>query len=343
MRLKVFADAGLMKGVPPVEGFTQSDLGTPDWEKNSLDGDNDLQVRFPAKAGTRVIAFAIPARRWNPDESFVLPPRAGREEERDGNIAIKQVEIAGPFNAKPPVDSASRQKIFTCQPAGQADQEACATTILTTIARKAYRRPLVKGDVQALQQFCRAGMERGFDGCIQSGLERILASPYFLFRVEGDASASDQPAPTHKQVGQLGGGFVIRNAAFGLTGKPAASAGTAPVGPTRLNDLDLASRLSFFLWSSIPDDQLLDLATQSKLHESGVLNQQVKRMLADPRSRALVDNFADQWLELRRLDGATPVEAVFPDFDGELRMAMREETERFIDSMLRDDRPVPER
>ena len=102
VRLKMFAEAGLMKGVPPVEGFTQSDLGTPDWEKNSLDGDNDLQVRFPAKAGTRVIAFAIPARRWNPDESFVLPPRAGREEERDGNIAIKQVEIAGPFNAKPP-------------------------------------------------------------------------------------------------------------------------------------------------------------------------------------------------------------------------------------------------
>jgi hypothetical protein len=344
-RIKLFAEAGLMKGVPPVEGFTQSDLGTPDWEKNSLDGDNELQVRFAAKAGTRVIAFAIPARRWNPDESFVLPPRAGREEERDGNIAIKQVEIAGPFNAKPPVDSASRQKIFTCQPSGQADQESCATTILTTIARKAYRRPLVKGDVQALLQFCRTGLERGFDGCIQSGLERILASPYFLFRVEGDASAADQPAPSPKQVGQLGGGFVIRNVAFTLNGSPASAdktPATAPVGPTRLNDLDLASRLSFFLWSSIPDDQLLDLATQGKLHEPAVIAQQVKRMLADPRSRALVDNFADQWLELRRLDGAAPVEAVFPEFDGELRTAMREETERFIDSMLRDDRPVPE-
>jgi mono/diheme cytochrome c family protein len=342
-RIKLFAEAGLMKGVPPVEGFTQSDLGTPDWEKNSLDGDNDLQVRFPAKAGTRVISFAIPARRWNPDESFVLPPRAGREEERDGNIAIKQVEIAGPFDAKPPVDSASRQKIFTCHPASPADQESCATTILTTIARKAYRRPLAKTDVQALMQFCRAGLERGFDGCVQSGLERILASPYFLFRVEGDASAADQPAPAPKRVGQLGGGFFIRNASFGESPALAGKApGLTPVGPTRLNDLDIASRLSFFLWSSIPDDQLLDLATHGQLHEATVIAEQVKRMLADPRSRALVDNFADQWLELRRLDGATPVEAVFPDFDGELRQAMREETERYIDSMFREDRPVPE-
>ena len=343
-RIKLFPEAGLMKGVPPVEGFTQSDLGTPDWEKNSLDGDNDLQVRFPAKAGTRVISFAIPARRWNPDESFVLPPRAGREEERDGNIAIKQVEIAGPFDGKSPVDSASRQKIFTCQPAGAADQESCATTILTSIARKAYRRPLAKGDVQALMQFCRAGLERGFDGCIQSGLERILASPYFLFRVEGDASAADQPEPAPKKVGQLGGGFAIRNASFSLNGSPAAdkTSGPAPIGPSRLNDLDLASRLSFFLWSSIPDDQLLDLAANGRLHEPATIAQQVKRMLADPRSRALVDNFADQWLELRRLDAATPVENIFTEFDGELRTAMREETERFIDNMFREDRPVPE-
>jgi mono/diheme cytochrome c family protein len=309
-RIKVFAEAGLMKGVPPVEGYTQSDLGSPDWEKNSLDGDAALQVRFPAKAGTRVLALSFPSRRWMPDEDFVLPPRAGREENRDGNIDIKTVEISGPFNVKPPEDSPSRRKIFTCHPANEAEQERCATTILSTLAKRAYRRPVADRDLQTLMQFCTSGLARGFDGCIQTALERILASPYFLYRVEG---GQDDTEPS-----------------------------VSLSAPVPLSDLDLASRLSFFLWSSIPDDQLLDLAAQGRLREPGTLDRQVRRMLADPRSRALVDNFADQWLELRRLDAAAPVERDFPDFDGELRQSFREETERFIDSMLREDRPIAE-
>jgi mono/diheme cytochrome c family protein len=342
-RVKAFEDAGLMKGVPPVEGFTQSDLGTPDWEKNSLDGDTALEVRFPAKAGTRVIALAMPARRWHPDDEFVLPPRAGREEDRDGNIAIKTVEISGPFDVKPPTDSASRRKIFTCRPTGEADQERCATTILSTLARRAYRRPLVSAEVQTLLQFCRAGLVRGFDGCIQEGLERILASPNFIFRVESTRESVENTVPGKPVARAALPGPVYRDVLFSLSA-PSVNADktvvTAPGGLSRISDLDLASRLSFFLWSSIPDDQLLDLATQKKLGDPAILERQVKRMLADPRSRALVDNFADQWLELRRLDSAAPVENVFPDFDGELRQSLREETERVIDSMLREDRPI---
>jgi mono/diheme cytochrome c family protein len=344
-RIKAFGDAGLMKGVPPAEGYTQDDLGTPDWEKNSLDGDAALEVRFPARAGTRVIVLAMPARRWESDDPFILPPRAGREEDRDGNIAIKTVEISGPYDARPPADSVSRRKIFTCKPTDETDQNRCATTILAALARRAYRRPVVNGDVQALMQFCRAGLVRGFDGCIQAGLERILASPYFIFRVEG-SPASAGHTPAGKPVARAASAAALhRDALFSLNVPPVGRGDkTAAASPrvSRVSDLDLASRLSFFLWSSIPDDQLLDLAAQGKLGEPATLERQVKRMLADPRSRALVDNFADQWLELRRLDGAAPVENVFPDFDGELRQSFREETERLIDSMLRGDRPVSE-
>jgi hypothetical protein len=345
-RVKAFDDAGLMKGIPPVEGYTQSDLGSADWEKNSLDGDSSLQVRFAAKAGTRTLALSLPGRRWMPDEDFVLPPRAGREENRDGNIDIKTVEISGPYNVKVPEDSPSRRKIFTCHPTSDADQERCATTILSTLARRAYRRPVSDRDVQTLMQFCRSGLVHGFDGCIQTALERILASPYFLYRVEGGLDATDQPvagkpAARVEPSGPLHGNgafFSMKAPADGLMDRPSESTS----GPVPISDLDLASRLSFFLWSSIPDDQLLDLASQGKLREPGVLDKQVRRMLADPRSRSLVDNFADQWLDLRKLEAAAPVERVFPDFDGELRQSFREETERFIDSMLREDRPVSE-
>ena len=331
VRVKLFADAGLTKGIPPVEGYTQDDLGSPDWEKNALEGDAALQVRFAAKAGARVLALAMPVRHWEADEEFLLPPSA-HGEERDGNIAIKTIEISGPYDAKPPVDSASRRKLFTCRPAkgaSAADEERCATTILSTIARRAYRRPLTPEDTQTLLSFCRAGMIRGFDGCIQSGLERILGSPYFLFRVEG------APADGQKAAEANGGGPRVSTVAF-----RAPADKTAASNLYRIGDIDLASRLSFFLWSSIPDDSLLNAAAQGKLHEPAVLEAQVKRMLADPRSRSLVDNFAGQWLELRRLDSAAPVENVFPDFDGELRLAFKEETERFVDSMLREDRPI---
>jgi cytochrome c5 len=342
-RVKVFGEAGLMKGIPPVEGYTQSDLGSADWEKNSLDGDASLQVRFSAKAGTRLLAFSLPGRRWVPDEDFVLPPRAGREENRDGNIDIKTVEITGPYNVKTPEDSASRKKIFSCYPSSDSDQERCASTILSTLAKRAYRRPVSEKDVQTLMQFCRSGLVRGFDGCIQSALERILASPYFLYRVEGGLADSSEAAAGKPSARVEPSGPMYRNVFLSMAApRGDVLASPSPTGPMPLGDVDLASRLSFFLWSSIPDDQLLDLATQHKLHDPAVLDKQVRRMLADPKSRALVDNFADQWLDLRRLEAAAPVEREFPDFDGELRQSFREETERFIDSMIRDDRPIPE-
>ena len=333
VRVKVFADAGLMKGIPPADGYDQDDLGTPDWEKNSLDGDNALEVRFPVKAGARVLAVALPARRWQVDEEFNVPPGVGREQDRDGNITIKVVDIAGPFEVKPAADSASRRRIFTCKPANENDELKCATTILTSLARRAYRRPLVDADVQSLLKFCRAGRIRGFDGCIESGLERILASPYFLFRVESvpDGKSTDATAPS---------GVRVANVAYHPGDVKQSAAGAS--GLYRISDLDLASRISFFLWSSIPDDELLDVATKGKLREPAVLERQVKRMLADPRSKALVENFGEQWLELRKLDGPAPVEAVYPSYDGELRQAFREETERFMDYQVKEDRPMTE-
>ena len=338
-RVKLFDQAGLMKGTPPAEGYTQDDLGDPDFEKNSLDGDSVLEARFFATAGSHVLALAMPARRWDADESFVLPPGANPDEERGGNIAIKTVEIAGPFGATASEDSASRKKIFTCRPTKESELEACATKILSGIARRAYRRPVTDGEVQTLMRFCRSGLSKGFDGCIQTGIERILTSPHFLFRV---------PAPANTEAGSItrpvaatapaARGLMLRaqDAPANLTTLPVPKS----AGVSRLGDIDVASRLSFFLWSSIPDDELLGLAEKGRLRDRTVLEAQVKRMLADARSRALVDNFSAQWLELRRLEGASPVEDVYPEFDGELRLAFKEETERLIDGMMREDRPI---
>src|SRR4029453_10672532 len=183
------------------------------------------------------------------------------------------------------------------------------------------------------------GLSKGFDGCIQTGIERILTSPHFLFRV---------PAPANTEAGSITRPVAATApAARGLMLRAQdvpANLTTLPVpksaGVSRLGDIDLASRLSFFLWSSIPDDELLGLAEKGRLRDRTVLEAQVKGRLADARSRALVDNFSAQWLELRRLEGASPVEDVYPEFDGELRLAFKEENERLIDGMMREDRPI---
>ena len=340
-RVKLFDEAGVRKGTPPAEGYTQDDLGDPEFEKNSLDGDGTLEARFFATAGVHVLAFAMPARRWDADESFVLPAGANPDEERGGNIAIKTVEIAGPFGAKASEESASRKKIFTCRPTTEAEVEPCATKILSSIARRAYRRPVNDGDVQTLLRFCRAGLSRGFDGCVQSGIERILASPHFLYRVPANTDASSAPKPL-ASVLPAGARTLMLQAPAAPAPATSLAQSKAVGGVVRLSDIDLASRLSFFLWSSIPDEELLTLAEKGTLHEPAVLEKQVRRMLADPRSRALVDNFSAQWLELRHLESVAPVEDVYPEFDGELRLAFKEETERLIDSMIREDRPIPD-
>jgi hypothetical protein len=203
----------------------------------------------------------------------------------------------------------SRRKIFVCKPAAPADEQACASKILSTLGRIAYRRPIDKATLGTLMEFYARGRgdrtgKGSFESGIESALQFILASPEFLIRFESD--------PTN----------------------------LAPNAVYRLDDLALASRLSFFLWSSIPDDQLLTLATHGKLKDPVVLEQQIKRMLADPRSKSLIANFAEQWLHLRNLKNSGPDLQAFPDFDDNLRQAMKEETTLFFESIMREDRSV---
>jgi hypothetical protein len=291
-----------VKGIPPRQGLHAVRSGLGRWEKNSLDGDNSLQVRFDARAGTRLLALSLPGRRWVPDDSPVLPPRAGREENATAMIDIKTVEISGPFNVKKPEISASRRKIFSCYPASEAEQERCASTILATLAKRAYRRPVSDRDVQTLMQFCRSGLAHGFDACIQTALERILASPYFLYRVEGPLADSEQP-PAGKA---FAGARSASRSAKGR-GRP----GRHAVGGTRADQRSGSG----FAAVVLPLEQHSGRSAagprrRSKLRDPGVLDKQVRRMLADPRSRALVNNFADQWLGLRRLEAATPSSAI---------------------------------
>ena len=255
-----------------------------------------LEVRMPMKAGPRLIGVTFIERNEVRDEQ-VLRPRARGV---GPALAIATVTISGPYNAKGAGDTPARQRIFVCRPATSADETPCARRILSTLQRHAYRRPVTDEDVQSLMPFYTAGRaEGGFDLGIQRALQRLLMSPQFLFRVEHDP--------------------------------PNAAAGSShPV-----SDVELASRLSFFLWSSIPDEELLIAASQGRLRQPGVLEQQVRRMLADPRSSSLVTNFAEQWLYLRDIEAKKPNEVLFPDFDESLRAAFRKETDLFLDSVLR--------
>jgi hypothetical protein len=215
--------------------------------------------------------------------------------------------IGGPYGAVARGDSASRRKIFVCQPNSPAAEEPCARRILSSLATRAYRRPVTNEDLSTLLEFYRAGREeKDFDAGIQAAVERILAAPSFLFRVES------VPANT--------------------------KAGSA----YRLSDLDVASRLSFFLWSSIPDEELRNLAVRGRLQNPEVLEQQVHRMLRDPRAQALVDGFATRWLGLSKLAGIVPDTDLYREFDEGLREAMAQETRMFVASQLREDRSVVE-
>ena len=232
---------------------------------------------------------------------------------------LASVTITGPFQPiGGPGDTPSRRRIFACVAERPADEAPCARHILSTLARRAYRRPVADADVQALLRFYDDG--RSGDGNFESGIEMalraLLVSPDFLFRMEFDPEAKSGASLT------------------------SGSARPTPALSTyRLSDFELASRLSFFLWSSIPDDDLLNLAEQGKLNDPAVLEQQVRRMLADPRSAALSTNFLPQWLQLRGIEFVAPAD---PDFDESLRAAMRTETELFFDSIVREDRPALE-
>jgi mono/diheme cytochrome c family protein len=219
--------------------------------------------------------------------------------------AIYQVSITGPYDVKGHGDTASRRRIFISEPKSADEEEDCAKGILTAIVRRAYRRPVIADDLAGPMKFYREGCVEGdFDAGIELALTSVLINPQFLFRIERDPEG------------------VAANATY-------------PV-----DDFSLASRLSFFIWSSIPDDELLDLAERHELSKPDVLKAQVRRLLADRRSRNLTTNFAAQWLYLRNLDAITPDLRLFPDFDDNLRQAFRQETELFFESIVREDRSV---
>ena len=280
------------------------------WEDYSHNMDRTLHARVSVKAGRRVVGVSFVGRRWELEGLIVTQPQVGvsrsRNEIPDGNPSVASVTISGPLAVTGPGDETlPRQKIFVCRPSSGADEAACAREILSTLARRAYRRPVVDGDVRTLMRFYETGQaDGGFDAGIQFALERLLVSPGFLFRVE-----ADQPPDS-------------------------------ATGIHRISDIELASRLSFFLWSSIPDDALLDAAEDGRLDDPAVLEQQVRRMLADPRSSALVDNFVGQWLAVRNLRDVVPDSGLFPEFDENLRDAFQEETALFMESMLREDRSL---
>lgn len=269
--------------------------------------DKDLHIRIPVKAGPHTLGVAFPKKPSLLLETERQPYQAHFNMYRHPRItpALYSVAIIGPYDPTGPGDTPSRRRIFVCRPAKASEEEGCAKQILSTFARRAYRRPVTDADLQIPLKLYRDTLAvGGFDGGIERALRALLVSPEFLFRVEQDP------------------------------------AGIAPNTPYRLPDLELASRLSFFLWSSIPDDQLLDLAIAGKLKDPAVLEKQVRRMLADTRSEALVNNFADQWLYLRNLDNIIPDARLFPDYDDNLRKAMRRETELFVESIMREDRNV---
>ena len=281
------------------------------YERNA---DAGLEVRFPVKAGTHLIQIAFLTAKSVSEGFFSKRARitlqdAGAGDRAAGDPDVSSVSISGPFNPRGPGETLSRQKIFVCNPTNNGDEEeACARKILSTLAHRAYRRPVTDADVSPLLQLYRTGRSEGnFEAGIKTALQGLLISPHFLFRLERDPET------------------------------------VPPDTPYRVSDLELTSRLSFFLWSSFPDGQLLDVAERGELRNPAVLEQQVRRMLAHPRSKkALVDDFAGQWLLLRNVKTRLPNRDVFPEFDENLRQAFEQETKLFLESMLREDRPIPE-
>jgi hypothetical protein len=307
--IKRFEIGGKALGMTNPESFAGNTQGDPEFEVYMHTADAGLEVNLPVKAGTHVVGVSFVRRFWEP-EGVAQPPQRGfartTNELYHGYPAVDTISIGGPYQTKSKTtDSASRRKIFICRPKDTASEEPCARRILSTLAMRAYRRPVTDAEVRTLLAFFNDGRASAtFDAGIQRGLERVLAAPSFLFRIEREP------------------------------------ANAAPGSVYRLSDLDLASRLSFFLWSSIPDDELLNAAIAEKLKQPAVLEQQVRRMLADPRSKALVENFVDEWLQMGKLTGLVPDPDAYPEFDENLRNAMHQETMEFVASQLREDHSV---
>ena len=295
---------------PAPESYEGNILGSLEWEHYMHHADEGLEMRIPVRAGPRQVVVSFLRQIWEPDG--VLQPRPygfalAIDAMPDGNPAVGSVVISGPHTQTGAGETPSRRAIFDCRPVRGTDEEACARRILTRLATAAFRRPATDRELQTLLEFHVLGREKGsFDEGIQLALERLLVDPNFLFRIARDPVDA------------------------------------APGSSYHVSDLELASRLSFFLWSSIPDDELLDVAVRGELTEPGVLERQVRRMLADPRAATLVDGFAGQWLQVRNVRTVYPDPQVFPHFDDNLREALVTETRLFIESQIREDRGVPE-
>jgi hypothetical protein len=310
-RIKRFTVGGGERMKTPGPPFSRaSAIGDQTSEAYQLvDVDQGLEVRFTAAAGERVVGVTFLQEDLVP-EYPVFRPRIETESDRvqwkGGSPSINTVEISGPHRVDAVGDTPSRRQVFICRPGSAADEAPCATRILSALARRAYRRPVTDKDMRALLEvYASDRQEGGFDAGIRGALTRILVGPEFLFRVEREP------------------------------------AGVAAATPYRISDLELASRLSFLLWSSIPDEPLLAAAEHGDLARPAMLEQQVRRMLADARFlKAFAANFGGQWLRLRNLAAAEPDRELFPDFDENLRDAFRHETEMFLESTLREDQSI---
>ena len=290
----------------PVGGADDNRMSDANFATAAEAIDQRTKIRLPLKAGPHSIGVAfLKKASAESDEPLQLHTRDHDLQNMNGIPQIDHVDITGPFKSTGSGDTPSRRRILSCQPTSTADESACARKILSTLARRAYRQPVAETDMTRLMEIYQSGRKKGtFESGIENGLQVILTSPRFLFRTEIDP------------------------------------AGVASGASYKLGDLELASRLSFFLWSSIPDEELLGLAEKGRLKEPAVLEAQVQRMLADPRSNALVSNFAGQWLFLRNLQSARPDGPTFPNFDDNLRQAYRKETEMLFESIMRENRSV---
>jgi mono/diheme cytochrome c family protein len=261
--------------------------------------DERLKTKVPVTAGPHSVAVTFVRRNFAESDEPLQPHERDHDlQNMNGLPLIDHVTVTGPFDSKGPGDTPSRRRLFVCRPTA-ADEAACAQKILSTVARRAYRRPVTDADMAPVMEIYAAGRKKSFDAGIEQGLRLVLASPKFLFRTE-----------------------------------------SSPASAARVTDLELASRLSFFLWSTVPDDELITLAAAGKLNQPAVLDQQIKRMLRDPKGRALVDNFASQWLMLRNLKSHQPTPGDFPNWNNELRQSFRTETELFFHSIIKEDRSV---
>jgi mono/diheme cytochrome c family protein len=291
------------KSQKPKEGFDPSAA-----TKLSMSQPKDnVETRVHVTAGPQTVSVAFVQRSYGPAQDLMQPLERSTFDPSDpkGLPHVLSVAISGPFNPSGSGDTPSRRKIFVCHPANTGEELPCAKKIISALAREAYRRPASDTDLETLLSFYQTARNKdGFEAGIEMALRRILSDPQFVYRFERDPAS-------------------------------------APADSTyRVSDLELASRLSFFLWSSIPDDELLDVAAHGKLHDHAVLEHQVRRMLADPRAESLVSNFADQWLYLRNLRGVAPDLEEFPNFDDNLRQAFKRETELFFGSIIQEDRSV---